>query len=359
MEPLSSVALPDYINSGSQYEIEIHKIPTDENPDETPASFEQASEIDVKQFSELDARIDEILQSPNKLEPDAGTQEANSEYAGFNLDNILDLMAGDESGNVDFGAIGFELANNLANVVDMNEVGSFATTFGLMMSGIGTAAEIQRQRGGASDLAALQNNVIPNPVLNSGISALIGQVLAAQQAGSSGGSNYNAANNALNLDGLDMARLLESVAGGSGSAIDVDIHNIANVVDSLLGDVPTHNTKTNAEAGSSKKAANVPGPSDSVSSSADGKSGPRNAASALNDFINGNDTSNISDIAQAIGIRNFFKVEEKVIPDGCPSCFNCLYPGSTCTHNATCNQFTGRCNCPSGWTGEDCLLPGK
>ncbi|KAJ2402552.1 putative glycosidase CRH2, partial [Coemansia sp. RSA 2559] len=264
---------------------------------------------------QLDASIGELLQSSNEFTSDAGSKEPNNEYAGFNLDNILDLMAGDESGNVDFGAIGFELANNLANVVDMNEVGSFATTIGLMMSGIGTAAEIQRQRGGALDLAAQQNNVMSNPVLSSGISALIGQVLAAQQAGSSDGFDYNAANNAMKLDSLDMANLLESVTRGRESSVDVDIHNIANVVDSLLGDMPMHNSKANARAGSSKKATNVPGLTDSISSRADGKPVPRNAASALNDFINGNDTSNISDIAQAIGIRNFFKAEEKVIPD--------------------------------------------
>ncbi|PIA17582.1 hypothetical protein COEREDRAFT_23594, partial [Coemansia reversa NRRL 1564] len=41
----------------------------------------------------------------------------------------------------------------------------------------------------------------------------------------------------------------------------------------------------------------------------------------------------------------------------CPSCFNCMYPNSVCAHNATCNKFTGRCDCPSGWTGEDCLQP--
>ncbi|KAJ1937193.1 hypothetical protein GGF37_005306, partial [Kickxella alabastrina] len=48
--------------------------------------------------------------------------------AGFNLDDILDLMAGDENGHVNFGAIGIEIANNLANVIDMNEMGNMATT---------------------------------------------------------------------------------------------------------------------------------------------------------------------------------------------------------------------------------------
>ncbi|KAI8318860.1 hypothetical protein GQ54DRAFT_320883 [Martensiomyces pterosporus] len=97
---------------------------------------------------------------------------------------------------------------------------------------------------------------------------------------------------------------------------------------------------------------------DTIGSLVNGNSsGTRNIASAVDDFLNGNDSADFEGIAQAIGIRNFFRTDEKKIPDGCPSCFNCLYPGSECGHNSTCNQFTGRCDCPSGWTGEDCLTP--
>ncbi|KAJ2557230.1 hypothetical protein EV175_001476, partial [Coemansia sp. RSA 1933] len=303
-EPLSSVAQPDYVNNGSQYDIKIAKISTHDNPE------------DILESLEHEPNVNEEAHLVNVLNSNSEAAEAQDDNPGFNLDNILDLMAGDESGNVDFGAIGIELASNLVNVVDMNELGNFATTFGLMMSGLGTAAEIQRQRGGTSEQGTQQNGGIPNVAINSGLSALIGQVLSAQQA-NSGGFNANSGNQGINLDGMDMAKLLETVMAGSGGGSgDSGMQHIADVVDSILGEDTSY--KASTASGKERASMNVgsgPGSPENIIGSATGKSVPRNAASAFNDFINGNDTSNISDIAQAIGIRNFFKTEEKTIPD--------------------------------------------
>ncbi|KAJ1665240.1 FAD-dependent urate hydroxylase [Coemansia sp. RSA 1646] len=337
MEPQTSIALPDYVNSGSQYDIIIQKLPMREDLEETTTSSEQGSKFGEDSLEQPNSSSDDIQQSNKAPISKSENPNPHIENAGFNLDNILDLMAGDESGNVDFGAIGIELANNLANVVDMNEVGSFATTLGLMMSGIGTAAEIQRLRGGASDSAAHQNNGIPNAALNNGISALIGQILATQQA-SAGGSDSNAGNQALNIDGIDMAKLLDSVAGGSADAGDIDINHIAGVVDSILGDDSAQRVTANAKANSistsnSKKIGYGPSSSDNSNS---GNAGTRSAASALNDFINGNDTSNISDIAQAIGIPCLSPVDEGKRP---------------AAKNGHCHQDT---ECRPGWGGWNC-----
>ena len=40
--------------------------------------------------------------------------------------------------------------------------------------------------------------------------------------------------------------------------------------------------------------------------------------------------------------------------DDC-SCFNCLLPKYKCTHFANCSSFSGRCECPDGFGGDDCL----
>ncbi|KAJ1772909.1 (ABC) transporter [Coemansia sp. RSA 1843] len=338
----SSSPTEDYVNSGSQYDIIIQKLPMREDLEETTTSSEQGSKFGEDSLEQPNSSSDDIQQSNKAPISKSENPNPHIENAGFNLDNILDLMAGDESGNVDFGAIGIELANNLANVVDMNEVGSFATTLGLMMSGIGTAAEIQRLRGGASDSAAHQNNGIPNAALNNGISALIGQILATQQA-SAGGSDSNAGNQALNIDGIDMAKLLDSVAGGSADAGDIDINHIAGVVDSILGDDSAQRVTANAKANSistsnSKKIGYGPSSSDNSNS---GNAGTRSAASALNDFINGNDTSNISDIAQAIGIHCLL-----------PACLSPVDEGKRpAAKNGHCHQDT---ECRPGWGGWNC-----
>ncbi|KAH6885968.1 hypothetical protein B0T10DRAFT_563950 [Thelonectria olida] len=44
-------------------------------------------------------------------------------------------------------------------------------------------------------------------------------------------------------------------------------------------------------------------------------------------------------------------------PDGCPPCFNCLLPAHTCAQYADCNEYNGKCDCPEGFGGDDCLQP--
>ncbi|KJZ77577.1 hypothetical protein HIM_03301 [Hirsutella minnesotensis 3608] len=44
-------------------------------------------------------------------------------------------------------------------------------------------------------------------------------------------------------------------------------------------------------------------------------------------------------------------------PDGCPPCFNCLLPAHTCAQFASCNEYNGKCSCPAGFGGDDCLQP--
>ncbi|QPG95783.1 hypothetical protein C2857_002045 [Epichloe festucae Fl1] len=44
-------------------------------------------------------------------------------------------------------------------------------------------------------------------------------------------------------------------------------------------------------------------------------------------------------------------------PDNCPPCFNCLLPSHVCAQYAGCNEFNGKCDCPEGFGGDDCLQP--
>ncbi|RDL38807.1 uncharacterized protein BP5553_03147 [Venustampulla echinocandica] len=44
-------------------------------------------------------------------------------------------------------------------------------------------------------------------------------------------------------------------------------------------------------------------------------------------------------------------------PDNCPPCFNCLLPAFDCGQYSDCNQFNGKCACPPGYGGDDCLAP--
>ncbi|KAJ2533995.1 (ABC) transporter [Coemansia sp. RSA 1935] len=276
-----------------------------------------------------------------------------NDYGGFNIDGILDLMEGDDNGNVDFGAIGMELATNLATVIDMNEVGTMATTLGLMLAGIGASNEIQRQNGMDS---ASQQVQATNFMLNNGIAALVGQMLNNQQGELQTGAKSKMGDQNGPLGMSDMASLYGMLAEGlTGDASNPDISNI-------VGNILNNNARSSANTSNKQRLAVQPGKSDTIADAIDsvvGSESARSITGAMADFVNGNDTADLTGIAQAIGIRNFFRTEEKNIPDGCPSCFNCMYPGSVCTHNATCNQFTGRCDCPSGWTGEDCLQPGK
>jgi hypothetical protein len=41
----------------------------------------------------------------------------------------------------------------------------------------------------------------------------------------------------------------------------------------------------------------------------------------------------------------------------CPPCFNCMLPGFECLHFANCSEYDGKCNCPSGFGGNDCKQP--
>ncbi|PHH59424.1 hypothetical protein CDD81_3210 [Ophiocordyceps australis] len=44
-------------------------------------------------------------------------------------------------------------------------------------------------------------------------------------------------------------------------------------------------------------------------------------------------------------------------PGGCPPCFNCLLPAHSCAQYARCNEYNGKCSCPDGFGGDDCLEP--
>ncbi|ORZ31938.1 hypothetical protein BCR44DRAFT_62443 [Catenaria anguillulae PL171] len=41
----------------------------------------------------------------------------------------------------------------------------------------------------------------------------------------------------------------------------------------------------------------------------------------------------------------------------CPPCFNCLLPAFKCANFGTCSSFSGRCDCPTGFGGDDCSTP--
>ncbi|KAI4860156.1 hypothetical protein F4820DRAFT_120956 [Hypoxylon rubiginosum] len=44
-------------------------------------------------------------------------------------------------------------------------------------------------------------------------------------------------------------------------------------------------------------------------------------------------------------------------PNDCPPCFNCLLPAYECGQYADCNEYNGKCECPAGFGGDDCLEP--
>ncbi|KAJ1935061.1 hypothetical protein FBU59_005503, partial [Linderina macrospora] len=216
--------------------------------------------------------------------------------AGFNLDGILDLMAGDDQGNVNFGAIGLEIANNLANVIDMNEVGNMATTFGIMMSGIGMANNNQRQR---QDLPPDTSS--RNTGLNGGIASLVGQIIANNQmsvnpaAGvhrrDQTGGQTNAGLGAGNLgnlgnllNGLNVNEILSTVANGDGN---INIHGIANAIGGMVNNPNSNNN--GAEGGGLN---NVIGGIMNSGAVVD-------IADAVDNLIKGNDTSNLVGLARA------------------------------------------------------------
>lgn len=51
----------------------------------------------------------------------------------------------------------------------------------------------------------------------------------------------------------------------------------------------------------------------------------------------------------------------KILPlgDMLISCsFNCLLPAFACGQYAECQEYDGKCSCPPGFGGEDCMQPG-
>ncbi|KAF8475713.1 ATP-binding cassette sub-family G member 2 [Kalaharituber pfeilii] len=44
-------------------------------------------------------------------------------------------------------------------------------------------------------------------------------------------------------------------------------------------------------------------------------------------------------------------------PHDCPPCFNCHLPAFKCSQFAQCREYDGRCECPAGFGGDDCLTP--
>ncbi|KAJ2901861.1 (ABC) transporter, partial [Coemansia aciculifera] len=286
-------------------------------------------------------------------------------------------MAGDDNGDVNFNAIVSELANNLGNVIDVNEVGNMAATFGLMMSGMGAVAELQRQ-------GVLDNDNDNGDMLNSGIAALVGQMLADQNlpdllsgADAALGSNGqplrasgNANNIAANLNGLGIAQLLGDLANNGGTG-DMSASGLNQLMGNFASAYAQGGTSNQGESGDiSKLVSNIAGGAqggniaEAIGNVMAG-GGARSVASALADFVNGNDSANFSGIAQAIGIRNFIRTDVKRVPEGCPSCFNCLYPGSVsclspldegkrpAAKSGHCHQDT---ECSPGWGGWNCNM---
>ncbi|KAJ2855634.1 (ABC) transporter, partial [Coemansia erecta] len=374
------------VNQGTEYQIVLsqpepnQEISAKSPTIETDKSQSKSNYLDTSNILSKSNALDIGNRSSPDTEYDAVVdrqQPAPFGIGGFNLDNILNLMAGDNEGNVNFNAIGIELAQNIANVIDMNEVGNMATTLGLMMSGIGAANEIQRQSSG--NINALEND--QTAIINSGVSVLLQQILSSPQGSADSNPRQNGGNelNAAGGNGFDTSQLVNLVASGQGN--NLDAQGIANVIGNIMGSSQnaqpqevkrdteqdnsiadkstsvSSNEKTRNSQKPSGMAVNNKSNTSTAASSASASTGVRKIASLMNDLVNGDDMSGMASIAQAIGVRNFFKTDDKKIPDGCPTCFNCLYPGSVCAHNATCNQFTGRCDCPAGWTGEDCLQP--
>ncbi|KAJ2324171.1 hypothetical protein GGI00_005409, partial [Coemansia sp. RSA 2681] len=134
VEHRDSTSVAEYINLGTDHHMLISKVDAEDVSQLTPIA---SDEVDIETLSKDD----------DKPEPPThGTDnEATENFPIFNLDNLLDLMAGDANGDVNFNAIVSELTSNLGNVIDINEVGSMAATLGIMMSGMGAVAELQRQ----------------------------------------------------------------------------------------------------------------------------------------------------------------------------------------------------------------------
>ncbi|KAJ1900252.1 (ABC) transporter [Kickxella alabastrina] len=263
-----------------------------------------------------------------------------------------------------------------------------ATTLGFMMSGIGAATEMQRQNNGGRTT----NN--QNMVLNNGIAALVGQMLANPQllgASSTGSTAHNGgstSNIAPNTPNIDMAQLLGIVAGGNDG--NVNLQGIANIIGGVMNSntnsvgsssstgastsasaATNRNTKQDSLGASQGAAINIaqvieglasegvgagagvaltPGTSAAISeaiNNAIGSSdGVRNVASIVNEFVNGDDEGGVANIAQALGIR--------WTGDDClqPACLSPVDKDKRpAAKNEHCHEDT---ECRPGWGGWNC-----
>lgn len=57
------------------------------------------------------------------------------------------------------------------------------------------------------------------------------------------------------------------------------------------------------------------------------------------------------------GMYNRYPGGQNRDDDKCPPCFNCMLPTFECKQFASCNEYTGRCDCPAGFGGDDCSEP--
>ncbi|KAJ2879711.1 (ABC) transporter, partial [Coemansia asiatica] len=228
------------VNQGTEYQIVLsqpepnQEISAKSPTIETDKSQSKSNYLDTSNILSKSNALDIGNRSSPDTEYDAVVdrqQPAPFGIGGFNLDNILNLMAGDNEGNVNFNAIGIELAQNIANVIDMNEVGNMATTLGLMMSGIGAANEIQRQSSG--NINALEND--QTAIINSGVSVLLQQILSSPQGSADSNPRQNGGNelNAAGGNGFDTSQLVNLVASGQGN--NLDAQGIANVIGNIMG----------------------------------------------------------------------------------------------------------------------------
>ncbi|KAJ1721195.1 putative glycosidase CRH2, partial [Coemansia erecta] len=236
-----------------------------------------------------DAPTDDLSKWLAGLNSPLSSSSWQTHIGGFNLDGILDLMVGDDNGNVDFGAIGIELAHNLANVIDMNEVGNMASTLGMMMSGIGVAAELQRQA------ASNTGEGNQNTPLDDGITMLMRQVLQNQQGASainsnmfepqSGGRKEATGNN----NALDMSQLINLVASGTNN--NMDVQGIANI----LGGIMSPDSQVDGHVSTRAKRNSEPASAETIHAAPSKGTSPRgevrNVGSIMNEFVNGGDIS--------------------------------------------------------------------
>ncbi|KAI5803882.1 hypothetical protein EDC01DRAFT_686992 [Geopyxis carbonaria] len=65
--------------------------------------------------------------------------------------------------------------------------------------------------------------------------------------------------------------------------------------------------------------------------------------------------ASVSPNIDLLNAQHAFSLLER--PPECPPCFNCLLPDFGCKQSAPCSSSNGRCECPPGFAGDDCLQP--